>query len=129
MLDLYLIDGRRAHRITGPSLFKEVTSREATDDDGLRQRNAIVEWKSGNRFVLREFKSFVAADDSLMKLLGKYGSIAEKMEDGQLFIQFIASAECELLPGNRYRVIDLTPGKPGDADDWWQGKDQGKDPS
>jgi hypothetical protein len=129
VLDLYLIDGRRAHRITGPSLFKEVTSREATDDDGLRQRNAIVEWKSGNRFVLREFKSFVAADDSLMKLLGKYGSIAEKMEDGQLFIQFIASAECELLPGNRYRVIDLTPGKPGDADDWWQGKDQGKDPS
>ena len=33
--------------------------------------------------------------------------------------KFVASAECELLPGDRTRVIDLTPGKPGDADKWW----------
>lgn len=129
VLDLYAIDGHSVHRITGPSLFKEVTSREASYDDGLRQRNAIVEWKSGNRFTLREFKSFVTDNDtSLMRLLGKYGTLG-KTEDGRVFIQFYANAECELLPGNRYRVIDLTPGKPGDADDWWQGKDQGKNPS
>jgi len=118
-LDLYRIDGRRAHLIAGPDLFKEVTSREATYDDGLRQRISIVEWKSGNRFVLREYKSFVADGDGLLKLLGKYGFLAEKMEDGKFFIQFFANAECELLAGDRVRVVDLAPGKPGDADTWW----------
>ena len=135
VLDLFAIDGHNARRITGPSLFKEVTSREATYDDGLRQRVAIVEWKNGNRFTLREYKSFVTdKDDSLMKHLGKFGTLS-KTEDNKIFIQFSANAECELLPGNRYRVIDLTPGKPEDSDDWWQGKEPqpqepaAKDPS
>jgi hypothetical protein len=114
-LDLYRVEGRRAHAITGPSLFKEVTGREVTDDDGLRQRNSIVEWHGGNRFLLREFKSFVVADDGLMKLLGKYGHVGEKVDDGKLFIKFAADAECEVLPGDRYRVVDLKPGNP-DAD-------------
>lgn len=118
-LNLYAIDGRRAHPIKSPDLFKEVTGREVGDDDGLRQRISVVEWKSGNRFVLREFKSFVVDDDRLLKLFGKYGSLAEKMEDGKLFIQFFANAECEWLADNRVHVIDLTPGKPGDADKWW----------
>ena len=118
-LNLYRIEGRRADLIKGPDLFTEVMSREVKDEDGLRQRISMVEWKSGNRFVLREFKSFVVDDDRLLKLFGKYGSLAEKMEDGKLFIVFSADAECELLPGDRTRVIDLKPGKPGDADHWW----------
>jgi hypothetical protein len=118
-LNLYRIDGRRAHEIAAPSLFKEVTSREVTDEDGLRVRNAIVEWKSGNRFSYREFLGFVVDDDRLSKLLGKYGSIAEKLDGGKLYVEFFANAECELLPGDRVRVIDLTPGKHGDADGWW----------
>jgi hypothetical protein len=118
-LDLYRIDGRGAHPIKGPSLFKEVTSRETISDDGLRARNSIVEWKSGNRFVVREFLAFVADDDRLIKLLGKFGTLVEKMEGGRFYIQFFANAECELLAGDRARVIDLTPGKPGDADGWW----------
>ena len=81
----------------------------------------MVEWKGGNRFVLREFKSFVVDDDSLAEAARQIRRPSrEKMEDGKLFIQFVASAECELLPGDRIRVIDLTPGKPGDADNWWE---------
>ena len=82
-------------------------------------RNAIVEWKSGNRLVVREFLAFVADNDNLLKLLGKYGTLVEKMDGGKFYIQFFANAECELLGGDRTRVIDLVPGKPGDADDWW----------
>jgi hypothetical protein len=118
-LNLYRIEGRRAYLIKSPDLFTEVMRREVTDDDGLRQRISMVEWRGGNRFVLREFKSFVVDDDRLLKLFGKYGSLAEKMEDGKLFIQFVANADCELLPGGRVRVIDVTAGKPGDADKWW----------
>src|SRR5262249_19666335 len=117
-LNLYRIDGRRAHEIASPSLFKEVTSREVRDDDSLRARNAIVEWRDGNRFTFREFLSFVVDDDGLAKLLGKYATV-EKIDGGKLYVQFFAHAECELLPGDRVRVIDLKPGKPGDADGWW----------
>jgi hypothetical protein len=118
-LDLYRIEGGHAHRIVSPSLFKEVTSRDVTEDDDLRVNDAIVEWHGGNRFRLREFRSFVVSDDHLLKLLGAYGSVAEKMDDGRLQIEFFANAECELLPGDRIRVIDLKPGKHGDADNWW----------
>ena len=48
-LNLYAIDGRRAHLIKSPDLFKKVTGREVGDDDGLRQRISMVEWKGGNR--------------------------------------------------------------------------------
>ena len=118
-LDLYRIDGRRAHRIAAPNLFKEVTSRDVIEDDDLRVKGGIVEWHGGNRFRLREFRSFVVSDDHLLKSLGAYGSVAEKMDGGRLYIEFFANAECELLPGDRVRVIDLKPGKHGDADNWW----------
>lgn len=118
-LNLYRIEGRRAQEIAGPNLFKEVTSRALVDDDGLRSRNAIVEWGPGNRFVFREYLSFVVDDDKLARLLGKYGTVTEKLDGGRLYIQFFANAACELLPDNSTRVIDLTPGKPGDADTWW----------
>lgn len=118
-LNLYRIDGRRAHEIAGPSLFKEVTSREVAEGDDLRTRSAIVEWHAGNRFLFKEYLSFVADDDGLAKLFGKFGRVAEKLDGGRLYIEFFADAECELLPGDRTRVIDLRPGKPGDADTWW----------
>lgn len=118
-LNLYSVEGRRVHLITGPSLFKEVSGRDVAEDDDLRVFNSIVVWRGGNRFLLREFRSFVADDDHLAKLLGKYGYVTEKLNDSRLVIQFYADAECERLPGDRYRVVDLKPGKPGDADHWW----------
>jgi hypothetical protein len=117
-LNLYRIEDRRAHLIAGPSLFKEVTSREVTDADDLRVRNSIVEWQDGNRFLFREYLSFVAEDDRLAKLLGSYGRVTEKLDGGKLVVEFDADAECALLPGDRTRVIDLKPGKPGDSDNW-----------
>jgi hypothetical protein len=118
--DLYRIDGRKVHLIAAPNLFREVTSRDVTNEDDLRVQNSIVEWHGGNRFRLREFLSFVATDDKFLKMLGAYGSVGEKLDDGRLYIEFFANAECEWLPGDRVRVIDLKPGKHGDADDWWE---------
>ena len=118
-LNLYRVENRRAHLIAGPSLFKEVTSRDVIQSDDLRVFNSIVEWHGGNRFRLREYRSFVVPDDKLAKLFGKYGRVSEKLHDGNLVIEFYADAECEALPGDRTRIVDLRPGKAGDADDWW----------
>jgi hypothetical protein len=118
-LNLYRVENRGAHLMTGPSLFKEVTSRDVKSEDDLRVFNSIVEWHSGNRFLLREYRSFVTDDDGLAKLFGKFGRVSEKFPDGRFEIQFYADAECEALPEDRYRIVDLRPGKSGDADDWW----------
>jgi len=118
-LNLYRVEGRHAHLIKGPSLFREVAKRDVADEDDLRVFNSIVEWHAGNRFTLREFRSFVASDESLVKLFGSYGRLADKLDDGRFAIEFYADAECELLPGDRYRIVDLHPGTPGAADNWW----------
>jgi hypothetical protein len=117
--DLYRVENRRVHLIASPDLFKEATGRSVTDEDDLRAQNSIVEWHGGNRFRLRAFQSFVVPDDQLLKLLGAYGSVGEKLDDGRVYVEFFANAECEWLPGDRVRVIDLKPGKHGDADNWW----------
>ena len=117
-LNLYNVEDRRIRLISGPDLFKEVAHRDVADSEDQRQRISVVEWHAGNRFLLKEFRSFLVSDDGLAKLLGSYGRVAEKMDDGKLFVQFFVEAECELLPGDRFRVVDLKPGKPGDADNW-----------
>ena len=39
--------------------------RDVIEDDDLRGSNSIVEWHGGNRFRLREFRSFVVSSDHL----------------------------------------------------------------
>ena len=68
--------------------------------------------------MLREFRSFVADDDSLAKLFGAHGRVAEKLPEGKLLIEFFVNAECEIVPGDRYRVISIAPGNPKDAESW-----------
>ena len=119
-LNLYRVEDHSAHLITGPSLFSEVNHRDVQDEEDQRQLDAIVEWHDGNRFTLREFRSFVASDDSLAKLFGAYGRVAEKLPDGKLFIQFDADAECEALPGDHFRIVGIKPGDPAEADHWWE---------
>ena len=118
-LNLYTVDGRHVRRLQGPNLFREVTGRDVAEDDDLRLLNAIVEWDGGNRFTLKEFRSFVAADDRLAKLFGSYGRVAEKLPDGSFSIQFFVDAECELLPNDQYKIVSRRPGKPEDSETWW----------
>jgi hypothetical protein len=119
-LNLYRVENRRAHLLTGPSLFNEVNHRDVGEDDDMRTLNAMVEWRGGNRFVLKEFRSFVAEDDRLARLFGAYGRVAEKLPDGKFFIQFFADAECEVVPGDKYRIVRMQPGNPDDVDTWWE---------
>ena len=69
MLNLYRVENRRIYPLRGPDLFKEVSHRDLGDQDDLRVLITTVEWHDGNRFTLRQYRSFVAADDGLAKLL------------------------------------------------------------
>lgn len=117
--NLYRVENRRIHLLSGPDLFREVTHRDVSDGDDMRLYYAMVEWHEGNRFTLKEYRSFVVADDALAKLLGAYGHVAEKLPDGKLYVEFSVNAECEIVPGNRYRIAGVAPGNPKDSDTWW----------
>jgi hypothetical protein len=54
-------------------------------------------------------------DEKLNRLLGWYGRVMEEASEGRQIVEFSAEADCMLMPGNRYRIVDLRVGKFGDA--------------
>jgi hypothetical protein len=111
-LNLYQIEGRRARPILGPSLFKDVTSRDSVrESDDMRRSVPEFEWKGTRRFLLKERRLFVTSDPGFVRMLGAYGKITDKQDDGRLLVEFSAEADCLLMPGNRYRIVDLRVGK------------------
>ena len=43
--------------------------------------------------------------------LGRYAEVTEKLPDGRLAVEFAGEADCVLTSGNRYRVVNIRPGK------------------
>lgn len=117
-LKLYSIEGGRARPLRAPSLFKEVTSREVADRDDLRRLVSWIKWRRGNRILLREQRTFVVSDPAFLRLLGAYGRVKEKLDDGRLFVEFAAEAGCVLDGRHGYRVIDLRPANPDQPPEW-----------
>jgi len=110
-LNLYHVENRRAHLISGPSLFKDLTSRDIGRGDDLRRSEPEIEWRRHTRFVLREYRLFLTDDPEFTKMLGVYGKVTGKTDDGGSFVEFSAEADCILMSGNRYRIVDLRVGK------------------
>jgi hypothetical protein len=110
-LNLYRVENRHARLITGPSLFKDVTSRDIDPQEDLRLSTSEITWKGPNRFQLSEHRLFKTSDSGFMRMLGRYGKMGDQLDDGAFFAEFSAEADCVLASGNRYRVIDLRVGK------------------
>lgn len=122
-LNLYSVAHLRVHPVRGPSLFKEVTGRDVAEQDHLNQSISTIEWRDGNRFVLREYRTFMVNDPRFVRMFGAYGRVTDELDDGKqhdgrLVVEFSAEADCLLLPDHRYRVVDLRPGKPGGPESW-----------
>ena len=113
-LNLYEVEGRRARLMSDPSLFKDVTSRETARGDDVRRSVPEFEWKEMRRFLLKERRLFVTSNAGFARMLGSYGRIGDKRDDGSFFVEFSAEADCVLISGHRYRIIDLRVGKFGE---------------
>jgi hypothetical protein len=113
-LNLYRIENRRARLVFGPSLFRDVTSREVGSQDHLRESGSAIEWRGPKRFVLSEHRLFLTSNPGFARRLGRYGNVKDKVDDGRTFVEFSAEADCMLMPGNRYRIVDLRVGKFGE---------------
>ena len=110
-LNIYNIENHHAHLVAGPSLFKEVTSRNIGTNDDVRRSTPEIEWTGPRRFVLRENHLFKTANSDFIRMLSRYGKVTSKFDDGQMMVEFAAEADCVLVAGNRYRVVDLRVGK------------------
>jgi hypothetical protein len=110
-LNLYRIANRRPRLVFGPSLFKDVSSRDVGSRDNLRESGSAIEWRGTTRFVLSEHYLFLTNDPGFVRSLGAYGHRTDNADDGRIFVEFSAEADCVLMPGNRYRVVDLRVGK------------------
>lgn len=117
-LKLYRVEDRRAFLIRGPSLFRDVTSRDVGPGDDLRRSIPGITWSGGNRFVLREHRLFLADDPGFARRLGAYGRVSDKLDAGKVLVEFSAEADCMLMPGNRYRIVDLRTGKFSGSGSW-----------
>ena len=110
-LNIYNIDNRRAHLVLGPSLFRDVTGRDIGAQDHVRSTYPELEWRGPKRFLLREYHLLVPSAPGFAGRLGAYGKEAGKSGDSAMFVEFAAEADCVLLPGNRYRIVDIRVGK------------------
>jgi hypothetical protein len=109
-LNLYAVTRRGVHAVTGRALFRDVTDRDVGRHDDMRSGYIEISWTGPKRFVLREHRMFLA-NPGFVKSMGRFGKLGERRDDGATyFISFSAEAVCELLPGNRYRIVDLKPG-------------------
>jgi hypothetical protein len=106
-LNIYNIVGRRAHLISGPTPFKDVTSRDVGRQEDIRNGTTEITWTGPRRFKLLQRYLIKTRDPGFMRMLGKYGKISSKEADGAIFAEFAAEADCEIMPGNRYRIVDL----------------------
>ena len=110
---LYSIHDRRTHLVGGPALFVAATRRQAGWlNEDMRKKYSDLTWSSPTRFVLKEHRVFVTTTPDLVRALGKFGKQVERYADKNAsYIEFSAEAVCELSRGNRYRIVEIKPGR------------------
>ena len=116
-LNLYTIENRRAHPISGPTLFRQVTGSDVDPQWDMRPSTPELTWKGPDRFVLRERRRFMTSEADFAGKLGAYGKLLDKLDDGKFWVEFSAEADCEVA-GKGYRIVDIRVGKFGDAKSW-----------
>jgi hypothetical protein len=79
-------------------------------NDNERSSVTRLSWLGPRRFVLTESRLFIVSSPNLLRSLGRYGKQTGDAGDNRLFVKFAAQAVCEIVGGNRYRIVDLKPG-------------------
>jgi hypothetical protein len=133
---IYRIENRRAYVVETPELMcravpdfcalqKELggalTMDSGEDDDKpwkVRQNESyseIMKWLSPTRFIVKEQSQWQVRERDPSKALGQYGEASKEDENDEsaaLYdVSFDAESECELLPGDKTRVVSTQPVK------------------
>jgi len=113
---LYRIESRRAYPIVGDTLFHAVThlDEQSSDDQEIRFLSTELSWSGPTTFTLKERRFIRTSKHEIARLLGRFGR--QQAPDGDNnpvsdSIEFSAEAVGELIRGDRYRILELKPGR------------------
>jgi len=107
---LYRVEHGRTVRSAAPRCSRmspTVTSTPKTVDE--RRSVTKLSWLGSRRFVLTK-RLFITSSPNLLRSLGRYGKRPNDTGDNRFFVKFSAQAFCEIVGGNRYRIVELKPG-------------------
>jgi len=114
VVQIFRIQGRRALELTGPSLIEAAAGHKikiSDDEYRLRSSSAELTWISPSKFLLKEKRLYQPSKSDLAHVLGAFGRPEGDSNKPDEFLAFSAQAVCELIAGDRYRVVDLKPGE------------------
>jgi hypothetical protein len=131
---IYRIENRRAYLLDTPDLIchaapdfcrleKELNAGISVDDETARKvrqtgfYSEIMKWISPTRFIVREQSHWRVKERDPSTTLAQYGDV-EKPGPGldSYLVSFDAEGECELLPGDKSRVISTHRVKKSDKE-------------
>ena len=126
---IYRIENRRAYLVETPVLLcqavpdfcklrKELGGESAANEDEdwkIRQNSnasEIMRWTSPTRFVVGEESQFQVRGRDPSSGLGKYGEVEQEEKESAdaptlYHVWFEAEGDCELLPGDKSRVVTI----------------------
>ncbi len=115
---LYEIRDRLPHVLAGPDLLGTVIRNAgiSLEDYDLRSSVTKLSWLSSTRFALEERDLLASDSPDLGRRVGKFGrpepsTPAADSPAGPYFVDLSAKAVGELGPGDRYRILDVKPGR------------------
>jgi hypothetical protein len=110
-MNLYRIEHGRAYPISGPTLLRTIVGRFGLPDLDVRSRSFELDWLGPKRFILKEKAIMKTESMDVVRKLGPFARPDPSIADpGGHFLDFSAVAECELVSGDRYRIVELKPG-------------------
>lgn len=107
-MNLYRVEHGRAYPIFGPTPLPAIVGRFALPDIDVRSRSFELNWLNPKRFILKETAIMKAESTDVVRRLGPFAQ--PDADSGGHFLDFSAEAECELVPGDRFRFVHLKPG-------------------
>jgi hypothetical protein len=109
---LYRIRDRTAQLIAVPDLLRRVIENAPISYPEYAARRLELYWLDPTKFRLEETSALRVGSSgpTLARILGRFGREPAEQNPAWPVVEFSAEAVCELIPGGKYRVVELRPG-------------------
>ncbi len=118
---MFRIENRRAYAVTGPSLLAVAAPNFHPEAEAWEWKAGYIEikWLNSQQFILHDQRLFQSHDQKLFSRrqsdlvadLGRFWQTEKRDDSVGTVALFSADAVCSLMPGDKYKVEEIKPGK------------------